>query len=375
MIKSANKTNLIPDDEIAFVQARASERITEILDSLGMEYLESSYYIHAHCPVHGGDNPRGFYWSMRTGTWKCATRQCEQDDCTGGSNSIFGLVRGALNRKLNKTITFVESIAIVKKILGLSENLPSNITIRTELDEFIEKKRRNKAQNSGNSKKNTPLWQVKHMLPPDTTYYPNRGVSEEIIHRYHISYCDNPSKPFYKRSFFPVLDFDGKNVIGWSARSIYEKCEQCQLYHNTAIPCPDKRKKAVYGKWKHSFNFKKEKSLYNIWYAKHFISQIYEAIIVEGPCDVWALEQAGIKNSVAIMGLSISSGQRLLLQKSGALTLKIALDNDDAGIKAAEKIEKDLNSYFRINIIKIPKEKKDFGNMNKQEIMGVFGVS
>ena len=129
-----------------------------------------------------------------------------------------------------------------------------------------------------------------------------------------------------------------------------------------------------YEKWLHSKNFRKEKYLYNYWFSKYNIARTGTAIICESPGNVWAYEMAGIKNSVAIMGLNMSKTQRQLLQKAGAVTLILTFDNDEKrrGQDAAEKLSEELNHYFRVINISI-KEAKDIAEMSSDQIRESIG--
>ncbi len=155
-------------------------------------------------------------------------------------------------------------------------------------------------------------------------------------------------------------------MLGWSARSIFNQCDKCFLYHDPKQKCPENNKNK-YTKWKHSFGFKSGNYLYNYWLAKSFINKFGTAIICEGPGDVWSLEQAGIRNSVAILGLNLSSIQRQLLQKAGALTLVFILDNDEAGRNAIQKFKEDLMYFFRLFFI-TPDNINDIGDMCGEDI-------
>jgi len=352
---------------IKFIQDRACERVTEVFDALGMEYTERHDYIQAQCPVHDGDNPRGIFWAIQSNHWQCKTHGCHRDPITGPSTSIFGLVRGTLSRKTNKECSFIAAVRFVAKTLGLEDDEGNTSTAEDiEIAKIIKQYRKKRTVDPDNRQQ---LATIVGQLRPDQVYYPNRGVPPEIIAKYHISFCDKKSKPMYQRAFFPVLDITGRYVVGWSGRSIYEKCKKCNMYHHPRrSECPDEQYRGMYTKWKHSKGFKGESSLYNSWYAKPFISKSGTAIICEGPGDVWALEIAGIKNSVAIMGTSMSKQQRLILQNSGALTVVLLFDNDSAGLAAMGKIEQDLMYYFRVFCL-TPETVNDVGDMLSEDIL------
>tara|TARA_Y100001938_G_C8035234_1_gene402978 strand:- start:880 stop:1287 length:408 start_codon:yes stop_codon:yes gene_type:complete len=98
----------------------------------------------------------------------------------------------------------------------------------------------------------------------------------------------------------------------------------------------------------HSKGFQKQKWLYNYWRAKDEILKTGVAIIVESPGNVWRLAEAGIHNAVAIFGTALNVDQRHLLDESGALSLICLMDNDDAGQKAAKKIEEQCSRLYRL---------------------------
>jgi DNA primase len=357
--------------EIAFIQARACERIGEIFDAMGLDYTERHDYIQAACPVHDGDNPRGMFWAIQSEHWQCKTRGCQTDPVTGPSSSVFGLVRGFMSRKTGKPCSFQKSVHFVAKALGIDGcKIDDNTAQEIEIARILKKNRKRKPKTQDN---NVPISTVVSRLEPDQVYYPKRGITAETIARYNISFCKTKGKPMYKRAFFPILDVTGKYVVGWSGRSIYDECEKCGMYHHpNRTPCPDKEYGGVYTKWKHSKNLKGGQCLYNIWFAKHFISKTGTAIVSEGPGDVWAYEMAGIRNSVALLGLNMSRQQRLMLQNAGALTIIGTFDNDKSGIEAMKKLEKDLKYYFRIFCI-TPDTVKDVGDMLPDDIISKMG--
>ena len=353
-------TQQFNNNEIALIQDRACERVGEILDALGVQYEERYDYLQFACPVHGGTSPRSVYWAVQSSHWKCMSRNCEQEKITGPSSSIFGLVRGALTNQMEKPCNFQSSVQFIVSVLGLSNVQMDDDTAETvEVNKAIKAYRKKLATNHSDNR--VMLSSVLPSLKPDTVYYPSRGISERIIARYHISYCADKNRPFYNRAFFPILDETGKYILGWSARSIFDKCDKCKLHHDVVDTCPGQ------AKWRHSKGFKSGQCLYNYWLAKPLMSKFGTAIICEGPGDVWSLEEAGIKNSVALMGLSCSTKQRQLLQKAGALTLVFMLDNDEAGKKAVAKLQKDLMYYFRLFFI-TPDNVNDIGDMMGEDI-------
>jgi 5S rRNA maturation endonuclease (ribonuclease M5) len=168
------------------------------------------------------------------------------------------------------------------------------------------------------------------------------------------------------RVVVPIYDNDYKYMVGCSGRSIFEKCSECSCYHEPTKPCPDKDNRWFFPKWKHSTDLKSQNYLYNFWFAKDHIYETGIAIIVESPGNVWRLEENGIHNSVAIFGSSLSDRQKILLDSSGAMTLILLTDSDEAGQKAADQIKKKCQNTYRIFIPKI--SKNDVGDMTPKEI-------
>jgi DNA primase len=76
-------------------------------------------------------------------------------------------------------------------------------------------------------------------------------------------------------------------------------------------------------------------------------------ILVESPGNVWRLEEAGIHNSVAIFGSSLSDRQKMILDTSGAMTIITIMDNDDAGQKASQLISDKCSKTYNIVHAKI----------------------
>ncbi len=359
-------------EDISFIQDRACERIPEIFDALGIEYVDRNDYLQAACPVHGGDNNRAMFWAIQSNHWQCKTRGCHRDPVTGPSTSVFGLVRGTMSRKTGKIWSFPQAVNFVAQALGLEKCRGGGATTAQDIEiaKIIRKHRKRSSVPNNNG---TPLSTMVSHLKADQVYYPNRGVSPDIIAKYHVSFCNTKGKPMYKRAFFPILDVTGRYIVGWSGRSIYNKCAKCKMHHHPErSSCPDAQYGGIYTKWKHSKDFRGELCLYNIWYAKPFISKTGTVILCEGPGDVWAYEAAGIRNSVALLGLSMSRQQRLMLQNAGALTIVCTFDNDDAGKEAMERLERDLTHYFRVFCV-TPDTAHDVGDMFSDEIAEKIG--
>ena len=360
---------MLSQNQVDQLQDIASDRIEELLLAMGVEYKVEHHFITAACPVHGGDAKRGWFWAFRSQSWRCNTNGCQTLPMTGPSSSLFGLVRGAMSTKTDRLWSFKDAIDFVQQALGIKalDDNPQTAEDQLIAKTIIEARQRMREQAVAG---HILLSDIICRLTPDTVYYPERGYSKATIAKYHISFCDDRKKPFYERAFFPVLDESGLYVVGWSARSMWDQCDECKCYHSPIMSqCPSSG--ALWAKWRHSVGFRAELSLYNLWNAKTHIRKTGTAVIVEGPGDVWALEEAGIGNAVAIMGLNLSKYQNRALQKAGALTLMLVCDNDKSGREGAERIARDLSMYFRV-VVKPLEGTKDVGDMPRKQIRRQF---
>ncbi|MEA2449386.1 MAG: primase [Thermoleophilaceae bacterium] len=119
---------------------------------------------------------------------------------------------------------------------------------------------------------------------------------------------------FRARVMFPLADARGK-VLGFGARALRD--EQKPKYVNTS-------ENEIY---------KKGQQLFGIDLARAVASKRGRVVAVEGYTDVLALHQAGIAETVAIMGTALTDDQVRQLRKTAG-TVYMALDADRAGQEA-----------------------------------------
>lgn len=348
------------------------DNIESLLDHLDLEYKSNEKMISMCCPIHGGDNPSAislyYMGDNYRGNWKCRTHGCEKTFC----GSIIGFIRGVISATKYKWEKEGDKFCSFKEATDFATNF-----LKKDLSEI-------KVSNSEKSKK-TFTSIVGHLnkhknvikskvtresilksLNMPATYFVNRGYSKDILEKYDVGVCDKPGKEMYKRVVVPIYDTNYEYMVGCSGRSIFESCKLCGAYHSPNNACPEEQNRWVYSKWRHSKDFKSQDHLYNFWFAKEHILKTNIAIIVESPGNVWRLEEAGIHNSVAIFGSSLSDRQKMLLDSSGAMSLVILTDSDEAGKKAAEQIKKKCENTYRIFIPQI--SKNDVGEMTVEEV-------
>ncbi len=210
------------------------------------------------------------------------------------------------------------------------------------------------------------LWESKE-AGKARDYLAERGLSEEILREFGVGYAPSAWDQvltrgqragfsvdelraaglvqrgrsggvydrFRERITFPVLDPRGR-ALGFGARAM--RSEQGAKYINSA----------------EGELYRKSETLYGIDRARHPIAKAGRAIVVEGYTDVLALHQAGITESVGVMGTAITEEQvKMLSQQVGEVVL--ALDADRAGQEAMLRAQrKAAGREMRIRVAAMP---------------------
>jgi len=205
---------------------------------------------------------------------------------------------------------------------------------------------------------------IRQSLQIPSEYYIGRGIKPEVLDKYDVGLCTNPSKWLYDRAVFPIYNVDYKYMVGCTGRSIWDDCNECHSYHNPKHPCPSHSMQWKYKKWLHNKGFDSNLWLYNLWHAQDTIKETGVAVLVESPGTVLRIEQAGIHNSLGTFGAKLSPGQKTLIDSSGALTLIALTDPDAAGKLAGENIQKTCENQYDLVII----GDKDTGEMKDGEV-------
>ena len=129
---------------------------------------------------------------------------------------------------------------------------------------------------------------------------------------------------FRARIMFPLADPRGK-VLGFGGRSMGEG-EQAK-YVNTA----------------ETELYRKGRQLFGIDRARAAAAKAGRVVAVEGYTDVLALHQAGVTESVALMGTALTPEQLALLGRTAPSVL-LALDADRSGLEAMRGAAKEAHS-------------------------------
>ena len=123
---------------------------------------------------------------------------------------------------------------------------------------------------------------------------------------------------FRGRVMFPLHDDNG-NVVAFSGRILSDSKEEAKYLNSPETPI-----------------FEKGRLLYNFHHARLNVRKTGKVILFEGFMDTISAERAGIMNSVAVMGTSLSDTHLTKLKRI-ANQLIICCDGDNAGWEAARR--------------------------------------
>jgi DNA primase len=125
----------------------------------------------------------------------------------------------------------------------------------------------------------------------------------------------------HERITFPLRDERGV-LVGISGRSVTDALPRYKVYDTEYtlwdLPARETKKRALL--W----------NLHNV-FASVFFGEDKRVVVVEGFKACMKLIQAGIRNVVALLGSYMSKEQQWAIERLGADTVFVMLDNDDAG--------------------------------------------
>ena len=370
MMKMKSHSMQIEQAKLHALSQKIMEHFEQIQQCLNIRLNKTDRMYFGSCPIHGGDksNALNIYREGDTniGNWKCRTAQCEKHFV----GSIIGFIRGCLSHNKygwtgpgDQTVGFRDTLDFISACLDEDYNAIEIDFNAMEKAIFVANFKTIKSRHikEGETRKN-----IRKDLKIPATYYIERGYNSDILDKYDVGLCLNPQRDTFQRITVPIYDDKHKFVIGTTSRSIYDKCNKCGTWHSPVVRCPRPEEGNKYAKWKHSLGFKKEEHLYNYWYALNNIVKTRVAILTESPGNVWRLEEAGIPVGLATYGASFSAGQKQLLNQAGAMTIIVAMDNDEAGQKCAKDLDFSCKSMY--HIYNFVPTKNDLGDMTVDEI-------
>jgi len=220
------------------------------------------------------------------------------------------------------------------------------------------------------------LWDTADGKAIGLSYLRQRGLRDDIIHRFQVGYSpdksllsaeakkqgfqekylvnDSQNAPyigtgvclksedgrlydrFHSRVIFPFFSSSGK-VIGFAGRLLKQNDKVGKYVNSPTSPL-----------------FEKHNCLYGLYQAKQAIVRLNRCYLVEGQMDVISMFQSGIENVVASGGTSLTQPQiRLIRHFTDNIT--VLYDGDKAGIKAALRgIDMILEEGISVKVLLLP---------------------
>lgn len=327
----------------------AEDTIQNILHATNIVDVVEGYFplkrvggsFRANCPFHNEKTP-SFYVNPSRQNFKCF-------GC-GASGTAIRFVMDYEN------ISFQDAIKKLASRAGIA-------LIEEELDQESEKRLKRRSQALTLLSKTTDFFH--ELLMKDSSadearrYLKSRKLNSETAARWKIGYAPADQKKFFTwaksqgatgralidagiasprdenrpkdglyarfrdRLIFPIYN-DYDDVVGFSGRSLD----------------PD-AKTAKYLNSPETIVFDKGKLLFGLNKAKRPIGQAKQAILCEGQIDLIAASEEGIENIVAPLGTAFTPEHARMLRRYTEVVV-ICYDGDSAGIKAAERAQREL---------------------------------
>lgn len=199
------------------------------------------------------------------------------------------------------------------------------------------------------------------------SYFRERGFRDAIIDKFQLGYCLNQRDTFIQHAIKNGYSKELLLKIGLASGNeerLYDKYQGRVIFpiHNLTgkvvgfgarILSGDKTK-AKYLNSPESEIYNKSQTLYGIFFAKNEISRLDNCILVEGYADVLSMHQAGIENTVASSGTSLTTEQIRLISRY-TKNVTILYDGDSAGIHAALRgTDMILEEGMNVRIVVLP---------------------
>lgn len=345
----------------------AADKLHDLLGELGVRTRREGKALIGQCPVHGGSRANAFnlYPDGHTarGIWFCKSKKCE----THFKKDLLGLTRGVLSHQRHnwesrgdKEVSWAEARDWLCQFVGQPwEGLRPDMQAAAKA-QFVKSMGVFAPQSGAAHGKPRPA-EVAARLTIPSPYFLARGFRAETLAAFLVgepkAAADN--SPMAGRAVAPVLCPAGKVVLGYSGRSIHERCEDCGCWHSPGrCPEPDYRGAASYAKWRHH-QLDRSSVLYGLHLAYQSIKDRDDVILVEGPGKVWRLHEAGFPNAVALFGAELADPQQAVLESLPCGRVTVLLDPNVAGRTGATSIQAKLGRAFRVRVVDPPDDPAD----------------
>ena len=220
------------------------------------------------------------------------------------------------------------------------------------------------------------LWETEEGKAIGLGYFRERGLRDDIIHKFQLGYSPEKGNPLskallsqgYKKEFI-LNDVDTKIGTGICGRSqqdnkLYDRFRDRVIFPIHSVSGKTVgfagrilKKKDNVGKYVNSPDsiiYSKTRELYGLFIAKQAISRADRCYLVEGQMDVISMHQAGIENVVASGGTALTKPQILLIKRFTS-NITVLYDGDAAGIHAALRgIDMFLAEGFHVQVVLLP---------------------
>ncbi len=305
----------------------------------------------ACCPFHNEKTP-SFVVSPTKGLYKCF-------GCGKGGNAVTFVME-------HESMSYVEALKFVAKKYGIEvqeREMTEEETLRNDNRESMLALNSWSAEWFKEALHNTPQGMSVGM-----TYFRHRGFSDAIIEKFQLGYCPSGGDSFtkaalaagYKEEF---LTGTGLTIIRESG-GYYDRFSERVMFPIHSMTgrvlafggrtLRTDKNVAKYQNSPESEIYSKKQTLYGIFFAKKAISQLRNAILVEGYTDVISMHQAGVENVVASSGTSLTTEQIKLLKRFSD-NVTVIYDGDDAGIKASLRgIDMILREGMNVRVVLLP---------------------
>lgn len=348
-------------EKIEGVRKLAHKNMRLIMKKLNFSGDDFGSRLVGCCPIpHNNgstpnDNRQAFSWDFDRQMWQCFSNHCHQ---IHGAD-VFALIQCAKDCGFVQALQWI--LDAIEKDLGDIKELDGDEAQKLEQvirkrSELVKHKRMEEAL-------------MTHLQP--STYFADRGFSQEVIAEFKCGGEWHKYQTYGEdRVVVPIYDPLDGYLVAFTCRIL-----------------DDKKIDKWRPKWCHTLNFAELRKrsqdrtdeekfyassvLYNLYRASKHMGMSQTIFVVEGPGDVMKLWDAGIENVVAVLGTGFSKHHRTLLHKVGCQRVVCIFDNDLAGQKASNAVEKMCDNYFEFKNVTL-REGMDPGSLLPMQLRMVL---
>jgi DNA primase len=317
----------IPEQTVKEIEL-ATDIVDVVQDYVSLKKRGQNYW--ACCPFHDERSP-SFSVTAQKGIFKCF-------GCGKAGDAVKFVM------EINK-ISYVEALVrLAEKYhieIAKQEESPAEIALNLQKESLFV------AMSFAKKFYQDQLWQTDEGLSLGLGYFKERGLNEDTVRSFGLGYSPDSWDSFFReaekngfrlevlksaglvseneqgrvydrfrgRVMFPIHDTSGR-VVAFGARTL-KRDDKPKYLNSPETPIYDK-----------------SQTLYGLFEAKSHIRKSENVYLTEGYLDVLASVQAGVPNTVASAGTSLTPNQIKSMRKL-APRATILYDGDSAGIKAA----------------------------------------